>query len=128
MRTRLAVQIQSLFNLLGPPYACSVVHPLPAFQLQRLQRLQNACAGFVTRRFAGAEDAAKLNWLPVNTNVELNILNLAHKSLYDESFSEYLKLNLHKVSSYLRLRLSFLFQESQENFSTRQQLFLINSL
>ena len=84
------MQIQSLFNLLGPPYACSVVHPLPAFQLQRLQRLQNACAGFVTRRFAGVEDAAKLNWLPVNTNVELNILNLAHKSLYDESFSEYL--------------------------------------
>ena len=128
MRTRLAVQIQSLFNLLGPPYACSVVHPLPAFQLQRLQRLQNACAGFVTRRFAGAEDAAKLNWLPVNTNVELNILNLAHKSLYDESFSEYLKLNLHKVSAYLRLRLSFLFRENQGHFSTRQELFLINSL
>ena len=75
------MQIQSLFNLLGLPYACSVFHPLPAFQLKRLQRLQNACAGFVTRRFAGVEDVVKLNCLPVNKNVELK---LAHKSLYDE--------------------------------------------
>ena len=81
-------------------YACSVFHPLPAFQMKRLQRLQNACAGFVTRRFAGVEDVVKLNWLPVNKNVELNILKLAHKSLYDETFPEYLKLNLHKVSAY----------------------------
>ena len=81
-------------------YACSVFHPLPAFQMKRLQRLQNACAGFVTRRFAGVEDVAKCNWLPVNKNVELNILKLAHKSLYDEMFPEYLKLNLHKVSAY----------------------------
>ena len=68
--------------------------------MKHLQRLQNACAGFVTRRFAGVEDIVKLNWLPVNRNVELNILKLAHKSLYDETFPEYLKLNLHKVSAY----------------------------
>ena len=36
----------------------------------------------------------------MNKNVELNILKLAHKSLYDEMFPEYLKLNLHKVSAY----------------------------
>ena len=46
------------------------------------------------------EDVVKLNWLPVNKNVELNILKLAHKSLYDETFPEYLKLNLHKVSAH----------------------------
>ena len=45
-------------------------------------------------------DVVKLNWLPVNKNVELNILKSAHKSLYDETFPEYLKLNLHKVSAY----------------------------
>ena len=81
-------------------YTCSVFHPPPAFQLKRLQRLQNACAGFVTRRFAGVEDVVKLNWLPVNKNVELNILKLARKSLYNETFPEYLNLNLHKVSAY----------------------------
>ena len=45
-------------------------------------------------------DVIKLNWLPVNKNVELNILKSAHKLLYDETFPEYLKLNLHKVSAY----------------------------
>ena len=80
-------------------YACSVFHPLPAFQMKLLQRLRNVCAGFVTRRFTGVEDIVKLNWLPVNKNVELNILKSAHKSLYDETFPEYLKLNLHKVSA-----------------------------
>ena len=33
-----------------------------------------------------------LNWI--------NILKLAHKSLYDEMFPEYLKLNIHEVSAY----------------------------
>ena len=40
-------------------YACSVFHPLPAFQMNRLQRLQNACAGFVTRKFAAVENVVK---------------------------------------------------------------------
>ena len=36
----------------------------------------------------------------MNKNIKLNILKLAHKSLYDEMFLEYLKLNLHKASAY----------------------------
>jgi len=73
---------------------------LPAYQEKRLQRQQNACAGFVTRKFAGLEDIIKLNWLPVKENVEFNILKLALKSLYDDnSFPEYLKLTLHQVTS-----------------------------
>ena len=30
----------------------------------------------------------------------MNILKLTHKSLYDDTFPEYLKLNLYKVSAY----------------------------
>ena len=59
--------------------------------MKRLQRLRNACAGFVTRRFAGVEDVVKLNWLLVNKSVKLNVLKLTHKSLYDETFPEFLK-------------------------------------
>lgn len=81
-------------------YACSVSHPLPAFQRKHLRWLQNACTGFVTRIFAGVEDIAKLNWLPVNKNIGLNILKLTHKWLYDKTFPEYLRLNLLKVSAY----------------------------
>ena len=65
--------------LLKLNYTCTIFHPLPAYQETRLQRLQNACAGFVTRKFAGLEDIIKLNWLPVKKNVEFNILKLAHK-------------------------------------------------
>ena len=36
----------------------------------------------------------------MNKNVELNILKLTQKLLYDETFPEYLKLNPHKVSAY----------------------------
>ena len=96
MRKHLA---ESFIVLSKVNYACSVFHPLLAFQMKLLQRLQNACAGFVTRRLAGVEDVLQLNWLPVNENVELNILKLTHKSLYDGTFPEYLKLNLHKVSA-----------------------------
>ena len=74
--------------------------PPQAFQMKRFQRLQNACAELFTRTFARVEDVAKLNWLPVNKNVELNMLKSTYKSLYDETFPEYLKLNLHKVSAY----------------------------
>ena len=44
----------------------TVFYPLPVYQEKRLQRLQNAYAGFVTRKFAGLEDIIKLNWLPVH--------------------------------------------------------------
>ena len=82
-------------------YACTVFHLLPVYQEKCLQRLQNACAGFVTRKFAGLQDIIKLNWLPIKENVEINILKLAHKSLYDNnSFPEYLKLTLHQVTAY----------------------------
>ena len=46
------------------------------------------------------ESVTKLNRLPVYKTVELSIHKLAHKSLYDKSLSEYLKLNLHKVCAY----------------------------
>ena len=71
-----------------------------------LQRLQNARAGFVKRKFAGVEDVAKLNWPPVNKNVKLNLLQLTHQWLYDKILPEYLKLNVHKISAY-SLRSSF---------------------
>ena len=65
------------------------------------------------------EDVAKLNWLPVNKNVELNILKSTHKSLYNETFPEYLKLNLHKVSAYsLRSSICPFYSERIKNIST----------
>ena len=62
-------------------YACTVFHPLPVYLVKRLQRLQNACAGFVTRKFGGLEDIINLNWLPVKENVEFNILKLSNSRI-----------------------------------------------
>ena len=37
-------------------YASTVFYPLPQYQVDRLQRLQHACAGFVLRKYAGPDD------------------------------------------------------------------------
>lgn len=106
-------------------FAAFVFQPLPAFQMERLQRVENACAGFVIRKFAGVEGVAKLNWLLVNKTVKLNILKFNHKSLYDDTFPQFLKLNLYKISS-CRTSIAPVFSNPRESdtFSTRQQLFL----
>ena len=57
-------------------YASTVFYPLPQYQVDRLQRLQNACAGFVLRKYAGPEDLAYLNWLPISERRDFNILKL----------------------------------------------------
>ena len=56
-------------------YACTVFHPLPAFQMKHLPRLQNACAGFVTRRFAGVEDVVKQNQEHFSTRQQLFLIS-----------------------------------------------------
>jgi hypothetical protein len=81
-------------------YASPVFHPLPIYQQKRLQRLQNACAGFVLRRFARQEDLATLNWLSISKRMDFIILKLAYKALHDDSFPEYLRLSLHCVNAY----------------------------
>ena len=42
-------------------YASVVFDLLPAYQLRRLQRVQNACAGFVLRKYANETDLVTLN-------------------------------------------------------------------
>ena len=86
-------------------YASTVFYPLPQYQVDRLQRLQNACAGFVLRKYAGPEDLAYLNWLPISERRDFNILKLTHKAIHSSDFPEYLSLELHNVHTH-NLRLS----------------------
>ena len=62
-------------------YASTVFYPLLQYQVDRLQRLQNACAGFVLRKYAGPEDLAYLNWLPISERRDFNILKLTRRSI-----------------------------------------------
>ena len=40
-----------------------------------------ACAGFVLRKYAGPEDLAYLNWLPISERRDFNILKLTRRSI-----------------------------------------------
>jgi len=64
----------------------------PHYFLKKLQKLQNAAAGFVYGRHTNENDVARLKWLPVLERISLSLVKLAHKSLHDVSWPAYLKL------------------------------------
>ena len=74
--------------------------PLPAYQLRRLQRMQNACAEFVLRKYANECDQVTLNWLDIAKRRNLSVLKLPFKSLNDTNFPEHLRLSTQAVSAY----------------------------
>ena len=57
--------------------------PLPAYQLRRLHRVQNACAGFVLRKYANESDLVTLHWLDIARRRKLSVLELSFKFLND---------------------------------------------
>ena len=74
---------------------CNVVYgQLPKYLINRLQRVQNTTAGYVYGRYAKTLDVINLNWLPIEKNIEMNTVKLAHKSLNNELWPNYLKLAL----------------------------------
>ena len=64
------------------------------YLIKRLQRVQNAIAGYVYGRYAKTLDVINLNWLPTEENIEMNSVTLAHKSLNEKLWPNYLKLAL----------------------------------
>ncbi len=80
---------------------CNIVYyPIPMYQLKRLQRLQNACAGFVLKKYASTGDIRSLNWLTIEARRELSLLKMTHKCMYSQTSPEYLSLKLHTVCSH----------------------------
>ena len=58
---------------------CSIVfYPIPMYQLKRLQKVQNACAVFVLKKYAAAVDVRDLNWLTMEKRRELSLLKMTH--------------------------------------------------
>lgn len=51
-------------------YNDAVCYPLPAYLQKKLQRVQNAAAGFVTNRYSSESDVLNLGWLPVKERTE----------------------------------------------------------
>ena len=74
---------------------CNVVYgQLPKYLINRLQRVQNATAGYVYGRYTKILGVINLNWLPIEENIEMNTFKLAQKSLNEELWPNYLKLAL----------------------------------
>ena len=64
-----------------------------AYLIKRIQRLQNAAAGYVLMRYSNEKDVISLNWLPIIELIDFEISKLAYKALYDQSWPNYLSLN-----------------------------------
>ena len=83
-------------------YSCVVFHPLPLFQLKRLQRVQNVWAGFVNGRYGLEEDCLKLGWLPIIERRQPHLLNSSFKALYFERWPDYIRLEKYTPTRTLR--------------------------
>ena len=82
---------------------CNVVFdPLTNSQRQRLQKVQNCTAAFVLGHYCHVADVVKLRWLQIKESVEYNIAKLCFKSLYNENFPDYLKLQMKEQKSNVR--------------------------
>ena len=64
-------------------YINAVYGQFPQYLINRLQRVQNTASGYVYGRYAKTPDVINLNWLPIEQNIEMNTVKLAHKSLND---------------------------------------------
>ena len=61
---------------------CNVLYgQLPKYLINRLQRVKNTTAGYVYGQYAKTLDVINLNWLPIEENIEMDTVKLAHKSL-----------------------------------------------
>ena len=80
----------------------SVTYPPTSFLQKRVQRIQNAAAGFVLNRFCSERDVLELGWLPTLENTQLNFLKLRHRALVSAAWPEYLQPPRHNPQRTLR--------------------------
>ena len=80
----------------------SVTYPPTSFLQKRVQRIQNAAAGFVLNRFCSKRDVIELGWLPTLENTQLNFLKLRHRALVSAAWPEYLQPPRHNPQRTLR--------------------------
>ena len=76
----------------------------PAYLIKRIQRLQNSTTGYVLGRYAKEKDVLSLNWLPVIERMDFSLSKMAHKATNQETWPEYLRLEIKPTNSRLRNR------------------------
>ena len=87
----------------------------PAYLIKRIQRLQNAAAGYVLTYYSDEKDPISLNCSTIIELIDFEISKLEHKALYIESWPNHLSPNRKKFIRDLRNYDSNMIERSKEN-------------
>ena len=102
---------------------------LPKYLINRLQGVQKATAGYVYGRYAKTLDIINLNCLLIEENIEMNTVKLAHKSLNDKLWPNYLKLALIERKRNLPSSdLGTVIQQGDDAYTCQQQATVNNNV
>ena len=75
---------------------------LPKYQIQRVNKLIQACAGFVKYKYGELKDIADLNWLLIEERIDFALMKLVFNGLNNKNMPENLQLKLSKEKLSLR--------------------------
>ena len=78
-------------------YGNVLLGDLPKSEIKRLQKVQNAAAGYVLRRHADINDVLSLKWLPVAESIESSLAKTIHKAVNDKNWPSYLPVKFSDV-------------------------------
>ena len=73
---------------------------LPKFQIQRINKLTQAYAGFVKYKYGELKDIADLSWLLIEEKIDFALMKLVFNGLNNKNISVNLQLNCLKKNDY----------------------------
>ena len=75
-------------------YGIILLADAPKYEIKRLQKIQNAAAGFVLKRYAGIKDVLDLKWLPIEESIQAGIAKTIFKAINDKNWPSYLPISI----------------------------------
>ena len=103
-------------------YGSVVYGECPEYLLKRLQRVQNAAAGFVLRQYCKESDVVnKLKWLPIKERFDYDLVKLTHKILYDRHSPSYLSAKTQNFEKTFRTNKDFTLERSYDKKTFSEQ-------
>ena len=93
---------------------CNVLFKgLTKFQIQRINKLVQACAGFVKYKYRELKDTADLNWLLIEKRIDFALMKLVFNRLNDKNMPENLQLKSSKKKRSLQKNSAMLVHQNE---------------
>ena len=93
---------------------CNVLFKgLPKYHIQRVNKLIQACAGFVKYKYGELKDIADLNWLLIEERIDFELMKLVFNGLNKKNLPENLQLKLSKEKRSLRKKSVMLVHQNE---------------